>query len=1239
MKTKLLSLILALTLLLSLAAPVAAGETEEIFSAVVRFEDGADVDALRRELESDPEVNVRWTYDMLFQGVAVETTAAVLERLEGRAGIAMVGLSRTWSLQESFTKLVESSNSLDVMNGLELEYDGDGMVIAVIDSGFRISHEAFKDDSNLDTPAIGEEDIAAFVENGGTDGRYISAKIPFAYDYSGDDRSVHTTDAHGTHVAALAAGYCRDHLGEVWFHGAAPAAQILAMKVFPDKAALGANDADILKAIEDAYRLGADVINLSLGTENGFTKADDMGGLYSETIAKLRAEGVIVSCAVGNSTAALTGKLSGSEYPSGSFTDYGTVCSPASHVGSAAIAAVNSLFYEGGGGLIVGDQVFAYSKTVSESGETDPPDIDALAGQTLPYVVIDGLGKPEDFEGIDLAGCVALVQRGEIYFAEKVQNAAAAGAVACIIYNNEPGTIRAAVENTTIPSAIVTTEVGQFMVTQATNGRGFLMLAPDRMVIRAGDKTSMLDASSWGAMSDLRLVPALSAPGGMILSASVDGDYQYQYMSGTSMAAPNASGAFAVVMQAVGERGIEDRVQRANLAEYLMESTAALVTDEDGTPLSPRRQGAGVIDLAAALESKAVITEPLLEMGDSLKGRFELQFTVKNLSDEELTFTVKPTALTDAFGMDGERYYSMQTPIEITKYMEISGPEIVTVEAGQEKTVRIRMNVSQELKDVLSEPYENGFFVEGFVTLSETSGQQIHATFLGYCGDWEKAPIIEPVDFRDVMNAFARAEEENVSGETAETADDPLAGLMVDTWYNLVYLTGLDMETEGALLLGENPWLVTEAVDARFALPTQESDALSTMGSRFLIKLYTLRNAAHVIMVISDQRTGKIYDASDVPLLPRALISDLTGAPEQSVSFYWDGIDENGEPLPHGTMVDVSFYAWMEQETYMEDTYAANVRDPEDPQSYRWLISGSYDHWLEWEFPLTLDGAAPKVTAEMDRRAGVVELTVREEHYLSYAAVQDGTGVYLAEEAFDSRQRGVQQILTVDISECSGDKLYVTVADYASNITGYTIDLAALRAGEQPEIRRCYMALFTDVRKDAWYHEAVDFVCEQGLMESSGTLRFEPNQYARRADLLTALYHIAGEPAVDEVEHPFTDVKKNIWYGDAVKWAWSQGIAAGFSETIFAATAAITREQLAVMLYRAAVLGGEFEEYDKAVLDAFADRESVADWAVEAMAWAVGEGILTGDGEGTLRPGSNTTRAELALTLMRFCEE
>lgn len=1227
---RLFSLMISLCLLLSLAAPAMAQESPSVdlerYSAVVRFEEGADADALCEALEELPGINIRWRYSALFSGAAIEGTKASLALAGRQVGVASVSLSRKWVQADIVVDPMEPSNSLDVMNGLDTAYDGDGMVVAVLDSGLKLSHETFADYGIMDTPAISSEQVETFVAEGGTDGRFISVKIPFAYDYSGKDRSVHTADNHGTHVSALAVGYAEYADGRVKFRGGAPAAQLLCMKVFPDDASLGADDADILKAMEDAYLLGADVINLSLGMPNAYENDPEIGAVYSGAVTALEAAGVIVCCAAGNEGTALTGKPENTDLPSVGYTGYANATAPAIYDGTVAIAAVNSAFYEAGGGLMAGDRTILYTDAVSDVEGWEPPAIDTLAGQELTYVVIDGLGTAEDFAGIDLTGCAALVSRGEIYFTEKVNNAAAAGAVLCIIYNNAPGAILAAVEDTAIPCVVITQEDGAWLIEQAVQGRGTIAVAPERVKISSGDSVTMFSYSSWGASPSLHLVPALSAPGGMILSAGMETNGAYGYLSGTSMAAPNASGAYALVLQALRERGIEDKAARAQLATALLTGTAQLVTDEEGVPLSPRRQGAGVIDINAALNAGAVITDPLLEPGESETGNFTLRFSVRNLTQEEKVFTVTPRVLTDCFAEIGGFLRSTLSPLEITDRVAVFGPRVVRVAPMGEETVTIDLIVPLTARQQLMQVFENGFFTEGYVFLTDEQGESIHATFLGYCGDWEKAPVLETADFAAVMNAY-------YAQETGE--ENAVAALPVNMYYNFALLCDAEMDTYGALLPGENPWLVTPYFGERNAMSTVNSDAIVYTGDRILIDLYTLRNAEHVIMVVSDQRTGEIYRVDDRAYLLRSLVLENVGQAVSDARFLWDGTDSAGHILPHGTAVTVSFYAWLETETEISEAYDRYTGNGD----YQWLLESEWDSYKEWTFPLVLDAVAPLVTCRVNDRTGAVTITVTDSHFTAYVSVQDAVGNELIAETYADERAGKQHTLTASREDMVGHMLYVTAVDYAGNRIGYEIDLSSADLGIV-QCERCAVAMLLDVDKNAWYHDAVDYVIDRGLMTVGDDLNFSPHTGALRVQVLELLYELAGSPSLSPgtVQLPFADVTTGSGYRGALEWAYSEGIVTGYDETMFGAYAPLQRSQLAVMLWRAARLGGEVPVQDEAALNTYADGDTVPEWARQAFLWAVEEGYIRADEAGNLKPSTYVTRAEFAYLLMMIYE-
>ncbi len=175
---------------------------------------------------------------------------------------------------------------------------------------------------------------------------------------------------------------------------------------------------------------------------------------------------------------------------------------------------------------------------------------------------------------------------------------------------------------------------------------------------------------------------------------------------------------------------------------------------------------------------------------------------------------------------------------------------------------------------------------------------------------------------------------------------------------------------------------------------------------------------------------------------------------------------------------------------------------------------------------------------------------------------------------------------------------------------------------------------FTDVDTKQWYHEGVCYVLRNGLMNGKGEGIFAPNANLTRAELVTVLYRMAGEPSVEGLEHPFADVAEGTWYTDAVIWAYNAEVVKGISDTAFAPGANITREQIATILYRFS----EAEAVEEDALADFADADKISDWAVEAMNWAVSVGLINGMDETTLAPQGNATRAQIATILMRYCE-
>ena len=180
---------------------------------------------------------------------------------------------------------------------------------------------------------------------------------------------------------------------------------------------------------------------------------------------------------------------------------------------------------------------------------------------------------------------------------------------------------------------------------------------------------------------------------------------------------------------------------------------------------------------------------------------------------------------------------------------------------------------------------------------------------------------------------------------------------------------------------------------------------------------------------------------------------------------------------------------------------------------------------------------------------------------------------------------------------------------------------------------------FTDVKADAWYYEAVQYVYEKELFAGVTTTTFEPNAPMTRAMLVSVLWRLEGRPEASGV-NPFSDVQDGKWYTSGVLWAASKEIVSGFPNGTFAPDDSITREQMASLIMRYATYKG-IELVQGASLASFADADKVQGWSKEAVAWAVAAGIISGNKQGdvyTLAPQASATRAQVASILMRFIE-
>lgn len=202
---------------------------------------------------------------------------------------------------------------------------------------------------------------------------------------------------------------------------------------------------------------------------------------------------------------------------------------------------------------------------------------------------------------------------------------------------------------------------------------------------------------------------------------------------------------------------------------------------------------------------------------------------------------------------------------------------------------------------------------------------------------------------------------------------------------------------------------------------------------------------------------------------------------------------------------------------------------------------------------------------------------------------------------------------------------------YLDGLTEITFNAIAKYVPAEPII----LGQFHDVPENAWYHDAVQYVYENNLMNGTSGTRFSPDDYTSRAMLVTILYRMAGEP--DAGNPIFSDIPGNAYYAEAVAWASARGIVTGVSSNSFAPDDPVTREQMATFLCRYAAYQGINTETTNELTE-FVDRDEIGDYAIEAMGWACDQGLIMGKSSTMLEPKDYATRAEVALVLTRYCE-
>lgn len=920
------------------------------------------------------------SFNNVMNGFSIETTYGNLGRIQSMPSVVNVTVAHTFSRPEP-----NLSTSKDIVKAMEtwneFGFDGEGMVVSIIDTGIDPSHK----DMVLTNPNKAKIQETTF---DALPGIFHTMKVPYGYNYMDENQTIldlgPEASEHGMHVAGIVGA--NGNPQEDGVQGVAPEAQLLAMKVFGNNPMYPYTYGDIyIKAIDDSVALGADVINMSLGSTAAFVNADD---LEQVAIRNAMENGVVAAISAGNSN------LFGSGYrdPFTSNPDVGLVGSPGLSPESIQVASIENSYMNLPALLYIleGNEYYApYGNT----GSIDPS---AVFEEAQPYVYV-GLGKAEDFAGQDVNGKIALIQRGDITFEEKILNAQNAGATGAVIFNSAAGgnaiLLMAYDQNkVTIPAVGIGRADGIRMVEAISTAENYVSFPKGLVAAPNPDAGKMSVFTSWGTTPNLDFKPEITAPGGNIYSTAQND--KYQIMSGTSMSAPHVAGGTALVLQRLDQSFQLSGSDRVKMAKNLLLATAEPHNDRglyneyfglgDYNYTSPRRQGAGVMNLLAAVSTPVVVYEKTSGESKVALGEMDdistFTLTLENFSDAPVTYRVRGTVQTDL--TDAEELFIESQGVYRDGTIQPDGPngfwsgdfpitfseEEVTVPSNGKfdmvVTVDLRNAVDWFYNVPLPWVFENGTFVEGFVVLEEVTETfpSLSVPYMGFYGSWDEAPIFDASIY---------------------DASRP-------SYYGLTSLATYDPIRRVFSFLGILP---DNSIDANAIVFSPNGNGVK---DNVVPVLSFLRNARELEINILDEEMNRIRTLTTTENVRKNFSSERPFTAYDS--WIWDGT-ANNQRVPEG--------------------------------QYYYQVKARIDYpdarWQELRFPVKVDLSAPVIHAvhyDIDTKVLSVDATDNLELPLTYR-ITDGTLEYQNYEGiFELNETGFTSKSVLVVTDMAGNSTY-----------------------------------------------------------------------------------------------------------------------------------------------------------------------------------------------------------------------
>lgn len=930
-----------------------------------------------------------------------------------------------------------SSTGTSLMNAMDLTYQGEGMVIAILDTGIDVNHEAFshapsqvrfkrEDIQNiLSTCQLKAEDSIG--KELSVSDVYINDKIPYAFDYCDNDTNVAPTEealsignAHGTHVAGIVGA------NSSIMSGLAKESQLVIMKIASDKGKIP--DYVCLQALEDCITLGVDVINMSIGTACGFT--NDLNDICLNAYERVLDTGISLVTAAGNYASSAVGNLYGSNLSLSSNPDTSTVSGPSTNMSAMSIASLeNTIAYEPCMILNDGNKISFYDG----SKKNEDSFLSLMKEKKMEYVYL-GEGAEIRYSNKDVEGKIVVTIVGSITCEEKMNIAKEHGAIGLIVVSMNSGVFDLDIDEYSIPSVCITYQAGIAMVNQEIL----------QLYLSKGDFVPQTTAgkissnSSWGVTPDLRLKPDLTAVGGSVYSTLPFS--KYGNMSGTSMAAPQISAVIALLKESLNQSIEFKNLSKREQVEYinnLMMSTATPVatsglTVEGNTAevyYSPRRQGAGLINVKAALQSDLVLytkehaNRPVLNLGDDVlrTGVYQKEFYIKNNSNRSFMYSMNSILQTEDWSSDNTYIYISGSPTKLDGEVRFSikgssssileekeGKQILTVAPYDVVEVQVKIILSDSDKNFIDTYFMNGEFIEGYVFLESQhlSGVSLSIPFEGFYGDFTSAPIFEASTYYDNPGEANYVYASNVSSYVKKS----------EYCRYLTQLRGYISE-DSYRILGQNTYDNSNPYD-------KNKIAISPNGDGIFDKFYSvcspLRNSKRIVYSIHDSK-GEVLYTTEQTNIPKSICKIGSN---QFSQYYgkvdWEGTDKDGSKLPNNMVVTFSIKSYLDFDEHPQN----NLND---------TIT----------FPITIDTEVPCLKNN-EIKEDCITLDVYDNQYVSYVVVYEydngKVGKKIEDYILNQPKKGATTTLSFTTSSNIGRKYFVKIGDYAGNINTYVLN-------------------------------------------------------------------------------------------------------------------------------------------------------------------------------------------------------